>query len=275
MSDFITINTVSDLYKPIPKYDESWDIIQSLNYFGDHVEKNVTGWFYPFDNIIFHEIMKNIQKDIPGDVCELGVAFGKSAIAVSNYRKKTQKFYMYDFFNDDMRSQAEGNLNKYGTTENSELRVEDLYKLTADDIHFDNKLRFLHIDSSHEFKAVLKDMTNFSTKVSDDGVIVMDDYNDSEYPGVNGGCILFLDRNPDWTMFAIGHNKAYLCKKEYHNFYVLELAKCIQTLIEKYKINFQMNYREMFDKNVLLCCSRESKPYNDIVRNVNKPTDYI
>ena len=60
------------------------------------VDKEVEGWFYPKDIIITYGILKELQKP-KGDVCEIGVAYGKSAIAISQFIGNNN-FYLYDIF---------------------------------------------------------------------------------------------------------------------------------------------------------------------------------
>jgi len=252
------------------KYDPNWNAIDNLVYFQNVVEKEVTGWFFVYDHALFSMIMRDLQTNVDGDVCEIGVAFGRSAIAVSNYRRPNDKLYLYDYFSEEERVVAENNIKKFGTFDNSEWRIGDTTSLTPDTIQFDRPLRFLHIDGSHEHGAVLKDLTNFSTKMADGGVIVMDDYNDQEYPGVNSGTLQFLFENPEWVLFAIGQNKAYLCKREQFGNYVNGVLVFME-LFNKFGLQFAPRLRGVNERNVLLCCSREPKSFEDVRHNINNP----
>jgi hypothetical protein len=273
MSDEILVfNTEQNrpsIYQSPSKNKTDMNIIESLQYFENIVDKNVTGWFYGFDNIIIHNILKSVQKDITGDVCEIGVAFGKSAVAISNYKRPEDKFYLYEIFDEEMKQKAEDNIRTYGTFENVEWRIENSTELTTDTVQFDTPLRLLHIDGCHEHYAVFSDLTLFTQKMAKDGAIVLDDFNDPEYPGVNSGCLEFIYKNKDWTLFAIGQNKAYLCRKEFHNFYVLSLVEQLDK-DNKLGIPNTLSLRQMFDTNVLLCCSRQSWKKEDIVKLLNE-----
>lgn len=262
MSEVITFNTeTNNVQKQILKYQPNWNIINNLVYYQNVVEKEVRGWLYPHDHALIHMIMKDIQNDIEGDICEIGVAFGRSAIALSNYRPVTDTLYLYDInFENGL---TESNLKEYGTSDNIEWRLQDSTKLTPDTIQFNKPLRLLHIDGCHEDMAVYKDLTNFSTKMSNDGVIVVDDYNDPEYPGINSATLRFLHENKEWVMFAIGSNKAYLCHKDKRTNYIIETLKHIKEH-NKLGLDFKTHMRDINGKNVLLCCSREP---NDIDEN--------
>jgi cephalosporin hydroxylase len=56
-----------------------------LSHFKQVVDKEVEGWFYPKDIIIIYGILNEIQKPV-GDICEIGVAFGKSAVSFHNLK---------------------------------------------------------------------------------------------------------------------------------------------------------------------------------------------
>ena len=254
MSDILIYNTDSNRIEPVMKYEHNWNILQNLIYYQNVVEKQVRGWFHPHDHALIHMIMKDIQESIEGDVCEIGVAFGRSAIALSNYSQPTDNIYLYDInFENGI---TESNLKKYGTSNNIEWRLQDTTTLTPDTITFSKPLRLLHIDGCHEDVAVYKDLVNFSTKMSKDGVIVVDDYNDPEYPGINSATLRFLFQNKEWVIYAIGTNKAYLCHVDNRKKYILKTLEIIEEH-NKLGLQFKTHLRDINGKNVLLCCSRE------------------
>ena len=254
MSDTLVYNTDTNRIEPVLKYEHSWNILENLLYYQNVVEKQVRGWFHPHDHALIHMILKDIQKDIVGDICEIGVAFGRSAIALSNYSQPTDNIYLYDInFENGL---TESNLKKYGNSTNIEWRLQDTTKLTPETISFNKPLRLLHIDGCHEDVAVYKDLVNFSCKMSKDGVIVVDDYNDPEYPGINSATLRFLFENKEWVMYAIGTNKAYLCHVDKRKEYILKTLEVIKEH-NKLGLQFKTHLREINGKNVLLCCSRE------------------
>ena len=120
--------------------------------FKNVVDREVEGWFYPKDIIIIYGILNELQKPI-GDICEIGVAYGKSAIMISQF-KNDNNFYLYDIFTEEARVIAERNITKFGDGNNLIWRLQDTTQLTTDDIEFENNLRFLHIDGCHEHSAV-------------------------------------------------------------------------------------------------------------------------
>ncbi|MCK9369311.1 class I SAM-dependent methyltransferase [Candidatus Dojkabacteria bacterium] len=196
------------------------NVHQLLHYYRDVVDQKVTGWFYPLDIILAYTLLNS--QTCYGDVCELGVAYGKSAIGLSLCKKERDNLYLYDCFTAEVTPEYSKDLvESYGDNSNIHWNICDLMKIKKEDIKFENDLRYLHIDACHLHSAVLNDLNNFSKFMGSSGIIVVDDYNDPEYPGINTAIAQFCLSNKGtyWTMFAIGQNKAYLCRiglKEYY-----------------------------------------------------------
>ena len=249
-----------------------------LTVFKNIIDKEVEGWFYPIDIIMFYAILKNIQptKKVEGDICEIGVAYGKSAICLSQFKNDNDKFYLYDIFEDNIKQKAQENISKFGSDLNLEFRIENTMDLNVDSISFDRPLRLLHIDGCHEHSAVLNDLTVFSEKMHRFGVIVLDDYNDYEYPGVNSAAAEYTlskyNRN-NWRIFAIGDNKAYLCRKEILLQYQSAMIDSFIQFSPTVPFPLPMGVREMHDVNVLMCDSRNGIDNNTIKQKLlEKPT---
>lgn len=232
-----------------------------LTWYKEIVDKEVEGWFYPIDIIVLYGILNELQENIKGDICEIGVAYGKSAISLSGFKRKEDNFYLYDIFPSEIFEKAKSNIKKFGDDEKLVWRIEDTTKIQ--EVNFQNKLRLLHIDGCHEHSAVLNDLQFFSRYMLDSGVIVLDDFNDYEYPGVNSAAIEFsLARYNDknWRIFAIGDNKAYMCQKKLVSSYQILLAGFMNKAITTMNVPFPLplGLREMLDINVLMCDSREN-----------------
>lgn len=232
---------------------EVTNIQQLLNYYREVVDENVTGWFYPLDIILAYTILNS--QTCYGDICELGVAFGKSAIGLSLCKKTKDNLYLYDCFTADITPEhAKGLVETYGDNTNIHWNVCDLMKLKKEDIMFENNLRYLHIDACHLHNAVLNDLNNFSDFVCDAGVIVVDDYNDPEYPGINTAITQFClsNKRKTWTMFAIGQNKAYMCRKGMEKYYMTMIVNFFSKTVP----NCGITMTQFIDNEILLLGSR-------------------
>lgn len=226
------------------------------------IDKEVEGWFYPKDLILLFGIMTELQTPDMGDVCEIGVAYGKSAIAMSQFRTSS-KLYLYDIFSEEARQIAENNIAKFGNPVDIVWRLQDTTQLTFDEIKFDKWLRLLHIDGCHEHSAVLSDLQLFNSFMADNGVIVVDDFNDQEYPGVKSAVIEFCLSKvnyKNWKIIAIGDNKAYIVQKKFQEQYQKAIVDYMVKAGRDYNVpfNLHMGLREVLDTNVLMCDSRTS-----------------
>lgn len=250
LEDILYINTLnSDSRKNLQTVGDA------LNYYKDIVDQRVTGWFYPLDIIVFFSLLREAQKQlqITGDLCELGVAFGKSAVGLSLFKEHDDNLYLYDLFAAEITPEmAMKAIKDYGTDNGVEMRVCDLMKLTPTEIQFDCLLRFLHIDACHYHTAVVNDLTQFSRFVHPQGVIAVDDINDPEYPGINSAITEFCLKNPEWKMFAIGQNKAYLTRESNVKFYTKFLIRYMRE-----RLNYQqLTLSEVMGVDVLLLQAR-------------------
>ena len=231
-----------------------------LTWYRDVVDKEVEGWFYPIDIIILYGLLKETLDKVKGDICEIGVAFGKSAIALSNFKRNSDTLYLYDIFPNEIFEKAKYNINKFGNDEKLVWVIQDTTQMKEAAFH--TPLRLLHIDGCHEHSAVLNDLQLFSPYMHDAGIIVLDDFNDYEYPGVNSAAIEFSlakYNHKNWRVFAIGDNKAYMCQKKYVQMYQISLAGFMKNASQSMNVPFPLplGLREMLDINVLMCDSRD------------------
>ena len=257
--------------------DDKMNFKDYLTWYRDVVDKEVEWWFYPIDIIVIYGILKELQNTIHGDICEIGVAYGKSAITLSKFKNTKDNLYLYDIFSEEVRLKALSNIEKFGISDNLIWRIQDTTLLQHDENLFDKPIKFLHIDGCHEHSAVLSDLQFFSKYMDDRGIIALDDFNDYEYPGVNSAAIEFSlskynDKN--WRVFAIGDNKAYMCQKRFAFTYQTSLSIFMKETTQKMNVPFPLPLalREMMDMNVLMCDSREDWNLNTIIEKLyDKP----
>jgi hypothetical protein len=230
--------------------------VDMMQYYENEVSKNVVGWIYPLDILSIFHLLKGKENELKGDICELGVAFGKSAVLLSLLRSEGEKFYMYDLYEHE---NVLSNITNYGNAKDIKLNILDLMKLDKNDIVFEKKLKLLHVDACHFHTSLLNDLNNFHEHVCDNGIIVVDDINDVQYPGINTAVTEFCLMNKQWKMFAIGDNKVYLAREHHVKDYIKFLLKYFRDQLN-YK-NF--TFSEVMGVDLLLLKSRE--PVDDEV----------
>lgn len=193
---------------------------ETLQNYINNVSNNIEGWFYPFDMVTFAQL-NNIQKNlgITGSLCELGVYKAKSFVLMSHMVSENEKLFGFDLFPDNLEEQATETIKKYGAKIDLEFIKSNTSDLTTENLNkkLQCKLRMLHIDAGHEYHEVLHQLLIFAQYVTDGGVIIMDDYQDRKFPGIEAAVLDFceIDRPRRFVPFYSGANKIYLCETNY------------------------------------------------------------
>lgn len=177
----------------------------------------VPGWFDSRDMALFFYLNKlqlNAAK-VEGDVCEVGVYAGKSLALLGMLSQPHEKLVGMDLFLEDFLEQTQETMKQhcpsvenieYVKCKTSELRVDNVKK------YFPRQLRLLHIDAGHEYHEVLHSLIVMAPYVANGGIIIMDDYHDREFPGIESATLDFcaITSPRQFVPFAVGHNKIYL-----------------------------------------------------------------
>jgi len=189
--------------------------------------RNIEGWFSIHDVIAFSTIL-NIQREIltPGSLLEIGVYQGKSAILVGKFSKSENDFEVCDIFqlesddnNKDEISRSYLNLQREifeDNCKNNLDRVPIIHECKSMELRNRlkaEKYRFIHIDGSHLYEHVLRDIElALEVLTPEDGVIVMDDFRSQHTLGVS---LAIWEKIIDggFTPFLVTPAKMYLSKK--------------------------------------------------------------
>lgn len=189
------------------------DIFQK---FLNETSSKIDGWFYPLD-IFLISVLFNYQKiqKIEGDIAEFGVYHGKSLIYLSQLTEGNGEIIGFDIFPDDMKNKVELNIKHYVKDNNIRLITGDSadYNYAKLQNIFQRPIRILHIDAGHEYYEVLHTLNLVEPFMHDLGIIIMDDYQDREFPGIEAATLDFCYNNASsrqYAPFLMGANKAYL-----------------------------------------------------------------
>lgn len=164
--------------------------------------RDIPGWFPAVDHALFEAVLSAQGGGAPGDLVEIGVFQGRSAVVIGAHRRAEERFVVVDPF---------GDLALLGIEEPGSRRTERNYFTTLDRRTFEENylsvhdqlpvilqalsrdvvahvapgsVRFLHVDGSHEYDDVLVDARSARTLLRNDGVVVFDDYRKFNAPGV-------------------------------------------------------------------------------------------
>jgi hypothetical protein len=165
------------------EYARGYDRIPGFFYFAD---------FMLFDFILAHQL----DSGVAGDMLEIGVYRGKSAILMGCGLRPDERLIACDLFDDvlsheDLSAEHReiyGGLsvgdfrcdwNRYHSPQRLDVRICDSRLLTGLP-----PLRFTHIDGCHNYQCVRGDIKLAAEHTGPRGVISLDDYRIAEEPGV-------------------------------------------------------------------------------------------
>lgn len=203
---------------------------------------SIQGWFRYNEFIpILEKVNKHQER---GNVLEIGVHHGKSFIPLVCLLKDGEKAVAVDVFeNQEFNYDKSGkgdynkfmeNLNKVFEDKSILDRVvvvkKDSSKVKKEEYkeYVNNeKYRIISIDGCHTKKCVFIDLINANASLSDDGIILVNDYLNYGWMGVKVGVDAFLKINTNLRAIYINAYKIILCKREMYDKYI-EIFKNFQ-----------------------------------------------
>ncbi|WP_084729402.1 class I SAM-dependent methyltransferase [Streptacidiphilus neutrinimicus] len=164
--------------------------------------EDVPGWFPVADHRLFCWLLEHQQeREISGDVLEVGVYLGRSAIVLGRHLRAGETFTVCDLFESEAPDSANSAEMSHSYREKLTRRAFEANYLAFHDtlprIHqgpsaelADTKLiepgsqRFIHIDASHLYEHVAADLRFAREALRADGIVALDDYRSEHTPGV-------------------------------------------------------------------------------------------
>lgn len=182
--------------------------------------RRIQGWLPPHACRLI-AILDAVQKGegIRGNLFEIGVWHGKSAIPLASLLADEESLGVCDIFDD---TDANGNSLKLRRlqenmsrffADTSFLRVypRSSRELSRDDVSAD--CRLIHIDGAHDSLNVYEDLVLAESCVHEQGAIVMDDAFQAMWPGVSDGIYRFMYERPDQLVpLVFGFRKLVLVR---------------------------------------------------------------
>ena len=161
--------------------------------------KRIPGWLSFHDAAVIDGILSH-QSEVgtKGNLLEIGVYAGKSAVLLGHHLKPKEEFHVCDIFGEPTDSRnTDEILRSYRNL--SRVRFEENYNefigkvpiiheclsLELPRILKDTKFRFIHIDGSHLYEHVAKDLEFATSSIdSQKGIIAVDDFRAQHTVGV-------------------------------------------------------------------------------------------
>lgn len=174
----------------------------------------------------FHQAEKEL-----GGVCEVGVHHGRLFILLALLRRQGEVAIAIDIFeNQHLNIDFSGAGNREKFWANVDRCVgsrEEIVTLCADSLTLspeevltvadDQKIRLFSVDGGHTTQHLLNDVKLAANVLSRRGIVIVDDFYNPDWPGVNEGVIRYLSESPALSPFCYGDNKLYLCNSRDHS----------------------------------------------------------
>lgn len=217
---------------------KAWNDIDldKLNFFINH-HNEIPGWF-DFNSIKVFLSLDQLQAkhNVKGDICELGVFCGKSTVLFMILNERTSaKITVCDYFPMDR-------LDKFlfykkhfvSETLNIEILQKDTQKIVDDEVSSNNKM--IYLDAGHSYKNVQHDIAFYSNKLSERGILILDDYLNQGFPGVNMATNEFIAKNKVIAPFLCAFGKLYCCRIEDKPWFDEQLTELFSTDLLKFMV---------------------------------------
>ncbi len=190
----------------------------------------IKGWFNEIDRRCFAALLESQRDSPPGDLVEVGVFRGKSAVVIADYLREGERFVVVDLFGDvehfDDSAEATANRRENQTSypnltrrafEESYLSIHDELPVVVQGFSSEvvdhvapGGARFLHVDASHLYAAVRIDCASSKLLLRAGGVVSFDDWSNAKCPGV-AAAIWESVAKDGLVPFATTRKKLYAC----------------------------------------------------------------
>lgn len=204
---------------------------------------NIPGWFCTLDMSIFdHLLYAQAINNISGHLGEIGVYKGKSLLKLCQYAKPNEKVLGIDnCFNSAVIEEIYTNSNKFLPSFNNQnlvLKTGDSTKLNSsmllNNTAYKN-FRIFHIDGCHNAINTYSDIKLADDLLSNNGVIILDDFSDPIYVGVKEAFYTYTTQHPySFKTFIASTTKCYACRPEYYYLYMKYADDLYNYLLNNY-----------------------------------------
>lgn len=208
-------------------------------------KKSIPGWWKDsaFD---IYEANDGMQKNrnIEGNLCEIGTWFGRSFLPLHNFTKPNETCIGIDIFQHKKHQKYYNELIKnirscFGSLDGCKI-IKISKSSTCEDKQQALKgltpIRIFYIDGDHSYKGALLDLQVALFALHDNGIMFLDDYDNPRYgPDVTAAVNKFVQTNEDFVIAFTSSQRVFVCRKHMLEPY-LEVMKSLSWVVGKDKV---------------------------------------
>lgn len=173
----------------------------------------IEGWFSTESIGIWDSFLEFQKKSqLQGNIGEIGVWHGKSALLAAMHLRKNEKMLLVDprpmhEAKEVIKKNCPNSLCAFFEHTSSHLKKIEAYQNSA------SSFRWFHIDGEHSSQAAYLDLEIADYLLSEDGMIVVDDFFKPMYPQITAAVFKYIDSRPmRLQLILVGHGKGYICR---------------------------------------------------------------
>jgi hypothetical protein len=188
------------------------------------IYKSIPGYFTLDAALMFIAYNQLLTaQGVNGDILEIGVHHGRSAIVIGSFTAPGRKFVAVDLFDQlqELNASGSGSGNRKEFLRNmgqffSDLTFIQTIEGASSSVSVNalgNQFSFCHIDGGHSPEETYNDLNLCCQLLRPGGLLALDDYFNPAFPGVSEGAVQFkLEQGDQLKPVAIGFNKVLFQK---------------------------------------------------------------
>jgi predicted O-methyltransferase YrrM len=190
--------------------------------------RDIRGWLSRTDYRLIRGLLAAQGDSAPGDLVEIGVFLGKSAVVIGESVRPGERFVVIDLFGDlsllggspdDVANRSESQSMYARLTrerfEANYLAIHDQLPVVVQapsnrimEHVTPGSVRFVHVDASHLYEQVAEDCRSVKSMLRPGGVVAFDDWRNAKCPGV-AAAIWESVASDGLIPVAVSRNKLY------------------------------------------------------------------
>ena len=193
--------------------------------------ENIEGWFDKRAvKVLQYFNQLQLENSIEGDIFEIGAYKGKLTILLAIFLRNNEKLIVNDIFDlQNLNISRSGSKANYVDFMNNlsdyfnDLSFLEIIIAGSSSLHNtqrNDKFRIFSIDGGHSAEETYEDMLYASKVIDEKGIIILDDYYNSNWPGVKEGADKYCSEYNDLVPLTAFFNKFIYVKDECKDFYL-------------------------------------------------------
>jgi Methyltransferase domain len=194
------------------------------------VARDIEGWLSP-DAAKLLGLLDEAQQegDVNGHLFEIGVHHGRSALLLIAFARTDEHLGVCDLFGSQGENASGSGAGDRETFAANVARLAptfstlDIFESSSDQLdaaRVSRPVRMFHVDGGHLAEETLGDLRFAASVLGEQGVIVLDDAFEMDWPGVTEGLYEFLREESGLVPLVMGFGKLVLCPRNSRDYYI-------------------------------------------------------